>query len=193
MFSKNSAVGRVGTNLQQVRYKRRLATPRYRAQYAPPKTHPKKDHSSTFNRALKGFLGPKNIRGEYYRNVYYYPPQDHNPNYIVPDGQTIVDSTYQPTRKSNLQPFPLNSYCKTNYVISDELKADIVADSQSGLQTQEIAHKYGIKMERIEAIIRLNKVEFDWKESVCIYNDDYMMSLKSISLEDTQWLNLLNC
>lgn len=168
MFS-GRGFSRVEVNLQQVRYKRRLAVPKYRPQYLPQKTHPKKDHSSTFNRAIKGWLGPKNIRGEYYRNAYYYPSQNHTPNYIVSDGQTVVDSTYMPTRSSNLQPFPLNKYCKTNYIISNELKAKIIYDnSQKGLHIQEIANKYGIKMERIEAIIRLNKIESDWIDNVCI-------------------------
>lgn len=156
------------SQLQFVRYKRKLAYPKYKAQYAPTKSHPTKDHSSSFERSLRGWLGPKNFKGEYYKNIYYYPQQNHQPKYIVNDGQTIQDSTFMPTKSSNLQPFPLNRYCKTNYIISNELKSNIVKKAEKGQHLQDISKFYGIKLERIEAIIKLNKIEASWLDSVCI-------------------------
>ncbi|CAN3500929.1 small ribosomal subunit protein mS45 [Diutina catenulata] len=152
-----------GLQRQSVRFRRTLAYPRYPAQHTVEKTHPKKDHSSTFARALKGWLGPKNIRGEYYRNRYYYPLQEHKSNYIVVDGQTVVDSTYQPRHIANhTQPFPLNPACKTALMLPRELKTKIIREiKENGLHHQEAAHKYGVFMQRVEAVTRLQEIEDD--------------------------------
>lgn len=171
-------MNRVGINFQQVRtLKRRPAYPQtYKPQLAPL-SHPKKDHSSFFKRHLKEWLGPVNARGEYYRNKYYYPPQDHKPNYIVPDGNTVVDSAkplqkderrYNDSRRNaSLQPFPQNPHCKTASILSHELKEKIYKDiTEQGLHTQEVAHKYGIKLPRIEAVVKLQKIEKQFKEEV---------------------------
>ncbi|ODV78069.1 uncharacterized protein CANTADRAFT_27017 [Suhomyces tanzawaensis NRRL Y-17324] len=177
----NTSIARAGVGLQQVRYKRRLAYPRYNPQNVPKPTG-KKDHASFFQRALKGFLGPKNIRGEYYRNKYYYPPQNHKPNYIVPNGQTVVDLTYReafpprqltlPGRNPELHPFPQNAACRTASIIPDELKQKICDDiNENGMHAQEVAHKYGIKLARIEAVLRLNSIEKQWQQENKIFPD----------------------
>lgn len=162
---------------------RTLAYPRYRPQSVPAPTS-KKDHSSYFNRALKGFLGPKNMKGEYFRNIYYYPTQTHTPNYIIPNGQTVLDSSYKEVpaprslqgfqRNPNLHPFPQNTACRTAYMVLDDTKAKIVADHKEGMLLQQLAQKYGMKMERVDAIIKLNKIEESWKKQVSI--DFYMRS-----------------
>lgn len=167
-----------GTVLAIRTLKRRPAYPQtYQPQLAD-KTHPTKDHSSFFQRHLKAWLGPRNVRGEYYRNKYYYPPQNHKPNYIVPDGNTVVDPSKPETnndrrmgntkRDPSLQPFPQNPYCKTALMISYELKDTIYHQVQEGAHIQEIAHKYGIKLERVEAIVRLQEIERGWKKEVSI-------------------------
>ncbi|CUM62653.1 uncharacterized protein PRCAT00000207001 [Priceomyces carsonii] len=170
--------GRYSPFYQQVRtLKRRLAYPQSYKAEADPQTHPKKDHSSFFQRHLKKWLGPMNIRGEYYRNKYYYPPQNHKPNYIVPDGKTIVDPStpvipderrYNNTKRDpSLQPFPQNPHCRTALMISDELKNKIYEEvNLNGMHVQEVAHKYGIKISRIEAIVKLQSIEKKWKEQV---------------------------
>lgn len=165
------------TAFQPIRtLKRRPAYPEAYTPQVPPQTG-KKDHSSYFQRAIKSWLGPKNLRGEYYRNKYYYPPQNHQPNYVVQDGQTVVESNRQAERKqlgnqkrnSSLHPFPMNLECKTASIISDNLKAKIYHDAvEKELRHEEIAQKYGIKIARIEAIIRLYTIEQQWKQSVCI-------------------------
>lgn len=169
-----------GHNIQQYRsLKRRLAYPQTYKPQTVPLSHPKKDHSSFFQRHLKAWLGPVNARGEYFRNKYYYPPQNHKPKYIVPDGNTVV-ADGQPEVQENrrfsnnqrdpsLQPFPSNPYCKTAYIISDELKQRIMDDvNNNGLHVQEVAHKYGIKIARVEAIVKLGKIEKQWQENVSI-------------------------
>lgn len=161
--------------LQCVRgIKRKPAYPAYKAEVVPL-SHPKKDHSSYFRRHLEAWLGPRNIRGEYYRNKYYFPPQDHKPNYVVPDGNAVVVPGKEETRfrqdgKRNpaLHPFPQNTHCKTASVISDDLKSQIFTDvTEGGILTQELAHKYGIKLSRVEAIVKLQQVERNWREKVC--------------------------
>lgn len=180
----------ISPGAQAVRYKRTLAYPRYKPQHNTEKSHPKKDHSSSFARALKGFLGPKNVRGEYYRNRYYYPNQDHSTNYIVVDGQTVVDLTYSPTLKDkNLRPFPQNPGCQTSLMISDELKAKIIEDVASGLHYQEVAHKHGLFMLRVEAICRLHTIEQDWKQQVS--NDETEKNIRLV-FKTKPWLETLN-
>lgn len=202
--NSSTALGKIGINVQQVRFlKRKLAYPQaYKPQVAPL-THRKKDHASYFQRHLKEWLGPVNARGEYYRNKYYYPPQDHKPRYIVPDGNTIVDPSKpqlsedrrfsDAKRNPSLQPFPFNPHCRTASVISNDLRAKIYEDvTQNGMHAQEVAHKYGIKITRVEAIVKLQQIEHQWKEEVCIINDfrrpnviTMMKQFKnSISLED---------
>lgn len=179
---------RLGTQLQQVRYKRRPAYPNYKAPIAPL-THPKKDHSSVLRRQLKAWLGPRNMKGEYFRNKYYYPPQDHKPNYIVPNGESVVDPSKREEgrvfgadgRNPALHPFPANPACKTASVISDSLKETIYERVVvNGEDTQVIANDYKIKMARVEAIVQLQKIEKQYQQQVCIhsfYDDDIMMRI----------------
>lgn len=169
----------LGLQRQQVRtLKRKLAYPQGYKLDAVPLTHKKKDHSSFFNRHMKAFLGPVNARGEYYRNKYYYPPQNHRPNYIVSDGQLVVDPSREVVenrrfsdnkRNPALHPFPQNTYCKTASMVSNQLKEKIASEVQNGAHVQEVAHKYGIKIPRVEAVVKLHSIEQQWKEKVCVY------------------------
>ncbi|OBA24352.1 hypothetical protein METBIDRAFT_35415 [Metschnikowia bicuspidata var. bicuspidata NRRL YB-4993] len=174
MFPRSSIVSgpRPVVPLQSVRYARRKPEyPRYRAQLAPL-THPKKDHSGFFRRHMKAWLGPKNLRGEYHRNKYYYPPQDHKPNYIVPDGNPVdlgegtqAYARLDDKRDPSLHPFPHNTHTKTGLIVSDELKQKIYSEAtEEHTLAQELAHKYGLKLSRVEAIIRLQTIEKSWRE-----------------------------
>lgn len=177
MFSRTVSVSspRLAVLLQSIRTaKRKPAYPRYRAE-VEPLSHPKKDHRSFFSRHLKAWLGPKNIRGEYYRNKYYYPPQNNTPNYIVPNGNTVVtpgkeqfSRPQDAARNPALHPFPQNLHCKTASVISEDLKQKIYSDVvENGVLPQELAHKYGIKLARVEAIVKLQLIDKSWRETVC--------------------------
>ncbi|KAI5951269.1 hypothetical protein KGF54_004343 [Candida jiufengensis] len=128
---------------------------------------------------FRDFLGPRSITGDYHKNKYYYPPQNNKPNYIVNDGKPLVgenklnltNANGRPNRFVNdssrdpsLHPFPLNLYSKTSYIITNEMKQNIVDDATTKeLHPQEIAHKYGINLQRVEAIIKLNSIEKDFK------------------------------
>jgi len=56
-------------------------------------------------------------------------------------------------------------------MISNELKDNIYQQVQQGAHIQEIAHKYGIKLERVEAIVRLQEIERGWKKENKISQD----------------------
>ncbi|KAG5417679.1 hypothetical protein I9W82_005315 [Candida metapsilosis] len=130
---------------------------------------------------FRQFLGPRSITGDYHKNKYYYPTQNNKPNYIVNDGKSVVGESPklgQPSRSRNvdvpgrdphLHPFPHNIYTKTAYMIPEHLKLQIVEDEQvNGLHPQEIAHKYGINLQRVEAILKLSAIEktFQPKEEI---------------------------
>lgn len=133
---------------------------------------------------LKQFLGPRNIKGEYHRNKYFYVPQNHTPNYIETDGMPVVNGdqvasivprrprfktpTYIP-RDPSVHPFPHNTHTRTAHIIPQDLKDRIVDDATvKGYHPQEIAHKYGINLQRIEAIIKLHSIEQNYEAPVCI-------------------------
>ncbi|CCF60446.1 hypothetical protein KAFR_0K00900 [Kazachstania africana CBS 2517] len=170
---------------QQVRHlsRRKIAYPFYPFKKLS-REHPKK-HDSNLKHAMRQFLGPRNYKGEYQLNKYTRIPRDHVPNYISPNserGETLVNPVngnvlqetfngkYKEVGKSrtredrkNLRPFPLNANCQTNYIISDDLKRQIYNDmDQNNLSTQQISQKYGLKVPRVDAIIRLYKIEQDW-------------------------------
>lgn len=163
--------------LQSIRHlKRKPAYPYYKAELVPL-SHPKKDHSGFFPRHLKRWLGPKNLRGEYYRNKYYFPPQEHKPNYIVSDGRPLVISGLEQYlrgeegRDPSVHPFPQNTNCKTNKLVLDEMKLKIYTEHvELKISTHELALKYGLKVARIEAIVRLQEIEKSWREKVCDFS-----------------------
>ncbi|CAK7910071.1 37S ribosomal protein S35, mitochondrial [[Candida] anglica] len=172
----NGVVRGATVTVQQVRQlsRRKYKYPQAYTPVLDPKTHPKKDHRSWFRRHMIAWLGPTNIRGEYYKNKYYYPPQDHQPRYIVQDGHT--DGTVQQPEENGkffsrrntrnvFQPFPENPHCKTALMISNELKDQMHKEvTVKGLHSQQVAHKYGIKIARVEAISKLEQIKAQWKE-----------------------------
>lgn len=177
-FSAN--IHKYGAGIQQVRCLKRKAA--YPEAYIPkvPSQSGKKDHSSYFQRSMRAWLGPKNVRGEYYRNKYYYPPQDHKANYIVQDGKSVAGAEEEQaeTRRFNrnqrdpsLHPFPENVHCKTAFMIPDNLKLKIYEEhTANGMKFEELAHKYGIKVPRVEAIIKLQAIEQEWSQNVSTPN-----------------------
>lgn len=178
---------------QQVRYlsKRKIAYPFYPFRKLG-KQNPKK-HDTNLKYAMRQFLGPKNFKGEYTHNKYFRVPSNHQPNYITPDlekGQALQDpitgepeaanpdgslSTVPPNRafqsmsiRRRLQPFPENNHCQTNFILSDDLKIQIYDEIQNkGLSTQEVSQKYGIKIPRVEAAVKLVEIEQKWESHVC--------------------------
>lgn len=153
--------------VRTIRWKRR---PEYQNIRTPPSPS-SNPHDGILKRQFKDFLGPQNIRGEYHRNRYYYPPQNHTPNYIDTRAPSVIENEPYSSRKSEaaaLQPFPLNNFTQTAKAISHDLKEQIVSDvEEKGLHTQEVAHKYGIKLPRVEAIMKLQRIEREWRSKVC--------------------------
>lgn len=170
------AVRRLAVAINSIRtFKRKPEYPKYRAEVVPL-THRKKDHSTFFKRHLKAWLGPQNIKGEYYRNKYYYPPQNNKPNYIVADGSPVVKTGQElHTASSYLRdplrhPFPSNTHCTTNEIIPDNLKKKIYERvTIDKVLAQELAHQLGLKLTRVEAVVRLQELERGLRQEVCFF------------------------
>lgn len=192
----------VVTILQQTRNvsRRRIAYPMYPFKRLT-RQHPKK-HDSNLKYAMRQFLGPKNYKGEYALNKYNDIPVNHEPNYLKPmqergvslrnplNGKPMQENMrgkleeFDPfinrrfsSKKDDedsvsLKPFPLNSNCKTNYMVSDETKLEIFDDIENkGMSTQQVSQKFGLKIPRVEAIVRLLKIETNWTNKNLINKD----------------------
>lgn len=182
-----STVKAAGVQVSQVRYRRTLAYPFYsKAGNIPPARKGRKQ--TVFKRLLDEFLGPKNYKGEYYLNKYSYPKINHTTNYIDPRNERgnalleplsefdVNDDTEEDSRRgrnrNTLQPFPLNSSCFTNLQVSKETKIQIVNDILlNKIPSQQVALKYGLKIQRIEAILKLREIEEDWEQKGLIKGD----------------------
>ncbi|VEU19394.1 DEKNAAC100037 [Brettanomyces naardenensis] len=191
----------VGGQVNQVRYRRTLAYPFYsKAGNIPPARHGRKQ--TVFKRLMDEFLGPKNYKGEYYLNKYTYPNQNHSTNYIDPSserGDSLLKASKKEEtgtasseqgvdfskgsealngrRRKPLQPFPMNSHSFTNVQLGRETKEQIVNDVMNlKLSSQNVALKYGLKIQRIEAVVKLHEVEENWKKSGMITKDLQTMS-----------------
>lgn len=182
---------------QQVRNlsRRKIAYPFYPFKRLG-RQHPKK-HDSNLKSGMRQFLGPRNYKGEYVMNKYFQVPNNHQPNYIKPDlerGQSLIhpitgeavvqryDGTFGEVEENRrlrnipgkrlLQPFPGNRHCLTNNVISEDLKLRIYNEIQlEGLSAQQVSQNYGLKIPRVEAIVKLVEIEKKWDKHVCITNE----------------------
>lgn len=191
-------LGRSGTHfqLQQVRHisKRTIAYPPYPFSLLANKNR-KIRHDSNLKYAMRQFLGPKNFKGEYIYNRYFSPPQDHKPKYVTPDlerGQSLRDpvtgevvkytndknvvpvsgrSPFAPRGDRMLRPFPQNEHCRTNFIIDEDMRLEIYEKVQiEKLSAQEVSRAYGLKVPRIEAIVKLVEIEKQQEKYVCTYN-----------------------
>lgn len=189
--NSTSTVKQVGAQVVQVRHRRTLAYPFYsKAGNIPPARKGRKQ--TVFKRLMDQFLGPKNYKNEYYLNKYAYPKNNNTTNYIDPRSEKgnalleplsefdMVDDAPENGRRSGknpLQPFPLNRNLYTNLQISSETKAQIVNDVLvNKISSQQIALKYGLKIQRIEAILKLNAIEQQWEAEGLIKGDLKKMS-----------------
>lgn len=74
--------------------------------------------------------------------------------------------------RNSLQPFPMNTHCHTNTQVSKEMKQQIINDVVNlSLTPQSVALKYGLKIQRIEAIVKLHEIEERFKSEGKITKD----------------------
>lgn len=190
--------------IQQVRHasRRSIAYPPY--QFDLLNKNSKLRHDSNLKFAMRQFLGPKNFKGEYIYNRYFSAPKDHVPKYITPDlergqslrdpisGQvlkyindkTVIESAG--ARVSNarggriFRPFPQNEHCRTNLALDEETRQEIYEKIQiEKLSTQEVSRQYGLKIPRIEAVVKLVMLEKKLETHVCITKEIQFFVLKS--------------
>lgn len=188
MFSQQKSASTV-INRLGVRHRRTLAYPFYsKAGNIPPARGGRKQ--TVFKRLMDEFLGPKNYKGEYFLNKYSYPKSNFQTNYIDPQSERgnahfkvasefesgeddAADAKDSRQRSRNrLQPFPFNAHCFTNFAIQDQTKIQIVNDIiLNKMSSQQAAIKYGLKIQRIEAILKLRKIEEDWEQAGLVSGD----------------------
>ncbi|OBA24890.1 hypothetical protein HANVADRAFT_35412 [Hanseniaspora valbyensis NRRL Y-1626] len=161
--------------------------------------------TSQLEYALRQFTGPKDYRGDFIYNKYYFPAVDHIPKYLhcsLEDGKPLrLKQTGEilefPKPETNLvkpgyvqkagrmtldsvvtsvpryiQPFPLNPYCKTNSLVSNELKKVIrTAVNEKKLPLLTVSSKLSLKVNRVEAINKLMGIEEDLREKKILDED----------------------
>ncbi|XBW37067.1 hypothetical protein QEN19_002644 [Hanseniaspora menglaensis] len=189
-------------------------------------------HISQLEYALRQFTGPKDYRGDFVYNKYYFPSVNHVPKYLhcsLEDGKPLrlkqtgeilefprpetnvvkpgfvqkagrmtLDSVGESSSKfmtkitneseikkrymtesdrvtfvpRYIQPFPLNPYCKTNSVVSNELKNVIrTAVNEKKLPLLTVSSKLSLKVNRVEAINKLGEIEENLRKTKILDND----------------------
>lgn len=127
------------------------------------------------------FFGKKNLKGLY----------KENPLAFTPDYAKFQKLTYLsqfPIRRENMRgnkviwadvlkkrevrertaykPFPQNEFCQTNFMITDNVKKNIIEDAKNGKSVQALSFTYRIAVPRIEAILKLHEIEAKWEAEV---------------------------
>ncbi|KAH3899064.1 related to 37S ribosomal protein S35, mitochondrial [Saccharomycodes ludwigii] len=76
-----------------------------------------------------------------------------------------------------LQPFPANEFCQTNCIVGNELKEQIYQEIEvNHVSSQTVSQKYGLKIPRVEAIVKLMKIEHHWESTKSVIPDLQAMS-----------------
>lgn len=132
--------------------------------HEPNYLSPREDRGTSLRSPLNGNAIQENMRGV----LEEVSPRESAPRYRRNNSRD---------ESSKLQPFPLNPYCKTNYMVSDETKLEIFDDIENkGLSSQQVSQKYGLKIPRVEAIVRLLKIEQRWENRGLVGPDLQRMS-----------------
>lgn len=173
--------------------------------------------------ALRQFTGPKDYKGDYIYNKYYFPPVNNIPNYLHADlelgnplrlkqtgevltfsrpetnevelgsiqkyingnpvgraisNESFIRNSYYNAKDKEtqvprfLQPFALNPYCKTNSLLSDDLKQAIRNAMKTGkVDAGFISTKLSLKVNKVNAVNRLLEAEEDLVERKLIDED----------------------
>ena len=87
-------------------------------------------------------------------------------------GKQYVDVARAPGTTNYLDgkshPFPLNPMFRPKPPISDTVKDGVVQDWQSGTGLRQISTKYGVTLERVEAILKLKQIRDRWTGQVSL-------------------------
>ncbi|KAK9475349.1 mitochondrial 37S ribosomal protein mS45 [Dipodascopsis tothii] len=133
------------------------------------------------------WLGPKDVKGDHTSSVYYYPPKNHVPNYFDYSRSSIVGRELNMAQRRapggkrirarrpdevNYYPFPQNEHTKTSFLLSDELKQHIIAAAtEKKMPIRQVSSMYGVKIERVEAVLKLAAIEREWESKNLIEGD----------------------
>ncbi|CCK70629.1 mitochondrial 37S ribosomal protein mS45 KNAG_0E03720 [Huiozyma naganishii CBS 8797] len=164
--------------------RRRIAYPGY--PFRRLAREPSKAHDTNLKAAMREFLGPRNYRGEYALNKYSGFPMGNKPLYVQPGRERGVvlrnPLTGTPLRENQrgqleetkveegsrggggrdagLRPFPANKFCRTNLMVPESLKRELFEEIEvRGVSTQDVAQRHGLKVPRVEALVKLYRLE----------------------------------
>ncbi|ODV61786.1 mitochondrial 37S ribosomal protein mS45 ASCRUDRAFT_32968 [Ascoidea rubescens DSM 1968] len=189
-----SSISPLAISFQQVRHvsRRKLAYPPKHLGFRYNGRMPKKNHKSNFRFMMNQFLGPQNYKGEYRFNIFSDPQTNNETKFItreLPGDSAVVlpensNVEYPPINKRFLsdrrkfQPFFMNPQLSTNLMLTDKTKRNIYEDVEiNKIPVYELAFKYNIKIPRIEAVVKLEKI----KLSIKAKNDQFFNDLKKMS------------
>ncbi|CAN6635818.1 small ribosomal subunit protein mS45 [Trichomonascus vanleenenianus] len=135
----------------------------------------RKKRITSYRTEMRRFLGPKNFKGMYTKNPFFFAAKNNEPTYMTSfstrgatreGGKVDWTRVFAKDPRRTIQPFQENNFCKSNHLISDALRKTILSEYSSGKMTvQRLGFKYGISIPRIEAIIALDKIESSMKQS----------------------------
>jgi hypothetical protein len=138
----------------------------------------RKKRITSYRTDLRRFLGPRNFKGMYTENPFFWAPKNNTTNYMTSYTIRGADRSrdgrrhewkriFNNAKGSTLQPFSENQFSKSNLLIPEDLKKRIVSEFHSGNTTvQRIGVKYGISIPRIEALVTLSKIEKEFEKEV---------------------------
>ncbi|ODV86648.1 hypothetical protein CANARDRAFT_27075 [[Candida] arabinofermentans NRRL YB-2248] len=198
--SRTSSVKIINSQVSQVRYRRTLAYPFYSKagnipavrrgkqtvfkrlmdEFLGPKNfkgdyylnkyaYPNQDHTTNYidPRSERGLTDIKPIVNSNETEAVSGDREDE-----AALGGVLTDSDGRGRERNPLQPFPMNNRCFTNVNVSLETKQQIVNDIVNlEMSSQEVAIKYGLKIQRIEAILKLDEIETRMTEQGTINQD----------------------
>lgn len=80
------------------------------------------------------------------------------------------DSVLPPETQEDLRPFPLNSYFRSQPVLSEDLREAIYQRVKRDGATVSLASvEFGVSNERVGAVVRLKQMEKEWVAQVCLH------------------------
>jgi hypothetical protein len=86
-------------------------------------------------------------------------------------GKAQDDSKLPPETTEDLRPFPLNSYFRSQPVLSEDLREAIYQRVKRDGATVSLASvEFGVSNERVGAVVRLKQMEKEWVAQVCLHH-----------------------
>lgn len=120
------------------------------------------DEASTRAAAERGESMSKNAASHSHRKAFV--------RWVSGQGQRYSGAAREPGMTNYLDgkahPFPLNPMFRPQPPVSSAIKDGIVQEWQNGTGLRQISSKFGVTLERVEAVLALRQVRDQWTEQV---------------------------